>query len=215
MATSAIDFKYLLLENYKKLRLSENELAVLFMIDHLINQGNPFITTDLLALKMSMDVKEIDNCLAGLLQKKLIEYVFNGKKTATSLDPLRKRLFSEFQLYMNIEENQRREESLNKSIENIFSKFQTLLNRSLSPVEINRIREWVSYGFTDEQIINALKDALSKGKRSLREVDKILLSYQVREDVKNDGITTINSKWDKNLEETIKIAKTPWLEDDE
>lgn len=215
MVTSAIDFKYLLLENYKKLRLSENELAVLFMIDHLINQGNPFITTDLLALKMSMDVKEIDNCLAGLLQKKLIEYVFNGKKTATSLDPLRKRLFSEFQLYMNIEENQRREESLNKSIENIFSKFQTLLNRSLSPVEINRIREWVSYGFTDEQIINALKDALSKGKRSLREVDKILLSYQVREDVKNDGITTINSKWDKNLEETIKIAKTPWLEDDE
>lgn len=215
MVTSAIDFKYLLLENYKKLRLSENELAVLFMIDHLINQGNPFITTDLLALKMSMDVKEIDNCLAGLLQKKLIEYVFNGKKTATSLDPLRKRLFSEFQLYMNIEENQRREESLNKSIENIFSKFQTLLNRSLSPVEINRIREWVSYGFTDEQIINALKDALSKGKRSLREVDKILLSYQVREDVKNDGITTINSKWDKNLEETIMIAKTPWLEDDE
>lgn len=215
MVTSAIDFKYLLLENYKKLRLSENELAVLFMIDHLINQGNPFITTDLLALKMTLDVKEIDNCLAGLLQKKLIEYVFNGKKTATSLDPLRKRLFSEFQLYMNIEENQRREEALNKSIENIFSKFQSLLNRSLSPVEINRIREWVSYGFTDEQIINALKDALSKGKRSLREVDKILLTYQIREDVQNDGITTISSKWDKNLEETIKIAQTPWLDDDE
>ena len=215
MVTSAIDFKYLLLENYKKLRLSENELAVLFMIDHLINQGNPFITTDLLALKMTLDVKEIDNCLAGLLQKKLIEYVFNGKKTATSLDPLRKRLFSEFQLYMNIEENQRREEALNKSIENIFSKFQSLLNRSLSPVEINRIREWVSYGFTDEQIINALKDALSKGKRSLREVDKILLTYQIRQDVQNDGITTISSKWDKNLEETIKIAQTPWLDDDE
>jgi len=215
MVTSAIDFKYLLLENYKKLRLSENELAVLFMIDHLINQGNPFITTDLLALKMTLDVKEIDNCLAGLLQKKLIEYVFNGKKTATSLEPLRKRLFSEFQLYMNIEENQRREEALNKSIENIFSKFQSLLNRSLSPVEINRIREWVSYGFTDEQIINALKDALSKGKRSLREVDKILLTYQIREDVQNDGITTISSKWDKNLEETIKIAQTPWLDDDE
>ena len=63
-------------------------------------------------------------------------------------------------------------------------------------------------------IVNALKDALSKGKKSLNSVDKILLSYQVRDDVTKEGISPINKDWNKNLEETIRIAKTPWLDDD-
>ena len=70
MVSEALDFRYLLLENYKKLKISENELATIFVIDHLIAQGNPFVTADLLSLKMSLDVKEIDKILASLLKKK-------------------------------------------------------------------------------------------------------------------------------------------------
>lgn len=214
MVSEALDFRYLLIENYKKLKITEIELATIFVIDHLIAQGNPFITGDLLSLKMSLDIKEIDKVLASLLKKKLMEYVTTGKKTATSLEPLKKKLYSEFQLYLTIEEEQKKTKKVSDELENIYSNFQKLLGRSLSPVEISRIREWVSYGFSDEQIINALKDALSRGKKSLRSVDKILLSYQVREDVGNEGITTIDKDWNKNLEETIRIAKTPWLDDD-
>ena len=214
MVSEALDFRYLLLENYKKLKISENELATIFVIDHLIAQGNPFVTADLLSLKMSLDVKEIDKILASLLKKKMLEYVTTGKKTATTLDPLKQKLYSEFQLNLRMEEEQKKKSKVNEELENIYASFQKLLNRSLSPVEISRIREWVSYGFTDEQIINALKDALSKGKKSLNSVDKILLSYQVRDDVTSEGISTINKDWNKNLEETIRIAKTPWLDDD-
>ena len=103
---------------------------------------------------------------------------------------------------------------MDEELENIYATFQKLLGRSLSPIELSKIREWVSYGFSDEQIINALKDALSKGKKSLRSVDKILLSYQIRDDVQSEGMTTISLDWDKNLEKTIEIAKTPWLDDD-
>lgn len=214
MVSEALDFRYLLLENYKKLKISENELATIFVIDHLIAQGNPFVTADLLSLKMSLDVKEIDKILASLLKKKMLEYVTTGKKTATTLDPLKQKLYSEFQLNLRMEEEQKKKSKVSEELENIYASFQKLLNRSLSPVEISRIREWVSYGFSDEQIINALKDALSKGKKSLNSVDKILLSYQVRDDVSSEGISTINKDWNKNLEETIRIAKTPWLDDD-
>ena len=214
MVTEALDFRYLLLENYKKLKITENELATIMMIDHLIGQGNPFVTADLLSLKMSLDLKEIDKILASLLRKKMLEYVTTGKKTATTLEPLKQKLYSEFQLYLTIEEEQKKKKKVNEELENIYATFQKLLGRSLSPVEISRIREWVSYGFTDEQITNALKDALSKGKKSLTAVDKILLSYQVRDDVSSEGMTTINKDWNKNLEETIRIAKTPWLDDD-
>ena len=52
MVSEALDFRFLLLENYKKMKISENELAVIFMIDHLTSQGNPFVTGDILSLKM-------------------------------------------------------------------------------------------------------------------------------------------------------------------
>ena len=56
------------------------------------------------------------------------------------------------------------------------------------------------------------KEALSKGKKSLRSVDKILLSWAERDDIEKEGHTSLNDDWDKNLEETIRIAKTPWLD---
>jgi len=212
MVTEALDFRYLLIDNYKKLKLSEVELSTIFVIDYLISQGNPFVTADLLSLKMSLDVKEIDKVLAGLLKKKMIEYVTKGQKTVTSLEPLKQKLYSEFQLSLTLENTNKKKRE--EELENIYSSFQKLLNRSLSPIELSKIREWVSYGFSDEQIINALKDALSKGKKSLRSVDKILLSYQIRDDVQSEGMTTINVDWDKNLAKTIEIAKTPWLDDE-
>lgn len=212
MISEAIDFRFLLLESYKKLKLSENELAVILMMDHLIGAGNPFVTADLLSLKMTLEVKDIDTILAGLLTRGFIEYVSKGKKTITSLDPLKEKLFREFQMTSSFEEESKKSQEVSEMLENVYSEFEKLLGRPLSQVEFSRIREWVSYGYSDEMIINALKEALSKGKRSLRSVDKILLSWTEREDLENEGHSPIGKDWDKNLEETIRIAKTPWLD---
>ena len=212
MISEAIDFRFLLLESYKKLKLSENELAVILMMDHLISAGNPFVTADLLSLKMTLEVKDIDTILAGLLTRGFIEYVSKGKKTITSLDPLKEKLFREFQMTSSFEEESKKSQEVSEMLENVYAQFEKLLGRPLSQVEFSRIREWISYGYSDEMIINALKEALSRGKRSLRSVDKILLSWTEREDLENEGHTSIRKDWDKNLEETIRIAKTPWLD---
>ena len=213
MISEAIDFRFLLLENYKKLKIREDELAVLFMIDHLIGQGNPFITADILSLKMTLDVKTIDSILANLLTRGLIECVSKGKKTITTLDPLKEKLFREFQMKSTFDEEVKKTKKVKDMINNIYAEFEKLLSRPLSQVEFSRIREWVEYGYSDEMIINALKECLSKGKKSLRSVDKVLLSWSEREDIEKEGYTPRNEAWDKNLEETIRIAKTPWLDD--
>lgn len=215
MITEAIDFRFLLLENYKKLRISENELAIIFMIDHLVSQGNPFVTADLLSLKMTLDIKEIDALIANLLTRGFIEYVTIKGKTVTSLEPLKEKLFSEFSFTVSKESEAKNNSKINNELKNIFMTYENELNRPLLPAEISQIREWVSLGYTDETIINALKEALSQGKRSLRSVDKILLSWAKREDLESEGKTPINDDWSKNLEETIRIAKTPWLDDDD
>ena len=218
MISEAIDFRFLLLESYKKLKINENELAVIFMIDHLIGQGNPFVNADLLSLKMTLDIKEIDKVLAALLTRGFIELVSQGNKTVTTLNPLKQKLYREFQMTSTFEEASKNSKKVSQMINNVFGEFERLLNRPLSQVEFSRIREWISYGYSDETIINALKETLSKGKRSLRSVDKTLLAWNEREDRENEGHTPLNNDWDKNLEETIRIAKTPWLdqyEDDE
>ena len=211
MITEAIDFRYLLIENYKKLKISEEELATIFVIDHLIGQGNPFVTADLLSLKMSLDIKRIDEVLASLITKGFFEYKTQGKKTVATLEPLKQKLYREFQLFLSKEEEEKTSQRITESLENIYDAFDKLLGRSLSPVEIAKIHEWVSFGYSDTLIIDALKEALSQNKKSLRSVDKILLSWSQRDDLISEGHTPLNEDWDKNLEETIRIAKTPWI----
>ena len=211
MITEAIDFRYLLIENYKKLKIKENELATIFVIDHLISQGNPFVTADLLSLKMSLDIKEIDTILATLITKGFFEYKTVGKQTVASLEPLKQKLYREFQIFLSKEEEEKTSKRISEELDNIYFNFEKLLNRSLSPVEISKIHEWVSYGYSDKLIIDALKEALSRGKKTLRSVDKILLSWSQRDDLEAEGHTPLSSEWDKNLEETIRIAKIPWV----
>ncbi len=213
MISEAIDFRFLLLESYKKLQIREDELAVIFMIDHLIGQGNPFVTADLLSLKMTLDVKSIDKIMANLLTRGFIEYVSQRKKTVTSLDPLKEKLFREFQIKSSFEQESKKSKKVNEMINNIYGEFEKLLSRPLSQVEFSRIREWVAFGYSDEMIINALKEALSKGKKSLRSVDKILVSWSERDDIEKEGFSARDENWNKSLEETIRIAKTPWLDD--
>ncbi len=213
MISEAIDFRFLLLENYKKLKLNENELAIIFMIDHLVSQGNPFITADLLSLKMTLDIKEIDELIADLLTRGYLEYTSVNGKTVTSLNPLKEKLFSNFALSVSKEaENKKGKDEI---LANIYQSFESELGRTLQPMEISTIREWVDLGYSDEIIINALKEALNQGKKSIKSVDKILLSWAKREDLETEGKTPIDDDWTKNLEETIRIAKTPWLDDDD
>lgn len=215
MITEAIDFRFLLLENYKKFKITENQLVIIMMIDHLLSQGNPFITADLLSLKMSLDIKDIDSLIADLLTKGLLEYTTMNGKTVTTLNPLKEKLYSEFQISISKENAAKNNEKINLELNNIFLTFQKELGRSLSPLEISRVREWVALGYSDEIIIDALKEALSQGKKSLRSIDKILLSWAKREEIETEGKTAIKDDWSNNLEEIIRIAKTPWLDDDD
>ena len=215
MITEALDFRYLLIENYKKLKMSEEELATILVMDHLISAGNTFITSDLLSLKMSLDIKEIDKIMANLIAKGYIDFKTIAGKTTTSLNSLKERLYHDFQITLSNERLSNEKSETEEILSNIYQNFEQLLARPLSPVEVNKIREWIEYGYEDRMIINALKDALSKGKKSLRYVDKILLTWSTREEREHEGVSTRNDDWDKNLEETIRIAKTPWLKKDE
>ncbi len=207
MITDALDFRYLLLENYKDLKLTENELVVILMIDQLIGQNNPLITADLLSLKMTLDPKTIDEILAHLVKKHYIEYISTSKGTATTLEPLKEILFNEFQL--TVAQKDMHDKAHNRTVfdDNIYTTFEKILSRNLSPVEVDKITSWLEYGHSEEEVIEALKEAVSRNRKTLREVDRILLSWEVKADREKEGVSPITEGWDKNLEETIAISK--------
>ena len=116
MISEAIDFRFLLLENYRKLKLNENQVVIILMVDHLLSQGNPFITADLLSLKMSLDIKEIDKLVADLLTRGYLEYITVNGKTVTSLNPLKEKLFSEFKISVSKENEINANEKVNAQL---------------------------------------------------------------------------------------------------
>ena len=210
MNNVALDFNYLLLENYKKLNLSENDVTTLLMIDHLISDGNLFITADLLSLKMALPIEEIDKIFADLLTRGFIEYAVSNNSTITTLKPLQDKLLKEFQLRLSAEQSES-----TYDFNPLFTAFEKTFGRPLSQVELSKIKEWVFLGYSEEKIKNALKEAIAKEGKTLREVEKVLLQWTARDDIEKDGSSPITDNWQKNLEETIRIAKTPWLDVDE
>lgn len=208
----ALDFRYLLLEYYHKLRLNENELATLLMIDHLIGQKNSLVTPDLLSLKMSLSSQELDKIFVNLIEKGYL--VFDtGKKIKVSLKPLKKKLYEVFEETLTKEHETKISEEKSRVLQNIYQVFEKELARPLSPLEFSLVGEWVDRGYSDEKIIEAFRVSLSKGKKSLKNVDKILLQWQAKDDIAKSGSTAIKDDWDKDIEKTMEIIKTKWLDD--
>ena len=211
---NAINFEYLLIEHYKDLNIKEEELAVILVVNHLLKQHNDIITAEDLSFKMNLDSKRIDDILSNLVTKNIVDLVFDKKGGKLSLSPLKNKLFQQFKLDIYKEE-ERQNENVQEMAQNVYAVFEKELKRTLSPLEVSRIQEWFSTN-TDEDIINAIKDLkVSNKKVSIRAVDKILLAKAKATEISQEGVTAINEKWNKNLEETIKIAKTKWLDDDD
>ena len=210
----AIDFDYLLIEHYKDLNINESELAVILVVDHLLKQHNDIITAEDLSFKMNLDSKKIDEILSNLVTKNIVDLVFDKKGAKLSLQPLKNKLFQQLKLDIYKEE-ERQKEDIQEMAQNVYALFEKELKRTLSPLEVSRIQEWFSTN-DDEDVSNAIKDLKASGKKvSIRAVDKILLAKAKANEINQEGVTALNENWNKNLEETIKIAKTKWLDDDD
>ena len=58
-----------------------------------------------------------------------------------------------------------------------------------------------------------MHQTLSKGKKTLKSVDKLLVQWKVRDDMEKEGISTVKESWDDDIEKTIEIAKAKWIDD--
>lgn len=179
---NAINFQFLLVEYYKKLNLDETDLVILLMIDHLTNDDSSFITADDIALKTTLSKDLIDERLSSLFLKKYIDIGNDGKKAFTSLEPIKKIVYKLFQETIfneaEIDENNELEETRTQ----VFDEMQKLFQRSLTPLEINRIDDWISSGTNRKIILDSIKDAKAKNITNINSIDRIIVKKMREED---------------------------------
>lgn len=172
-STNAIDFTYLLIDYYKELEITNDELVVLLMIEHLINDGDKLITNSNLEVKLNMSSSEIDRVLDSLFNKKIISYQTVGKDFVTTLDPLKEVLFKKYRdsVLNNLSEEDTKKEETQKKV---YQVFQHYFERDFSNVEYNLIDSWIDSGADEQMITNALIDALSFNRLNFSYINAII-----------------------------------------
>ncbi|MDY2727530.1 MAG: DnaD domain protein [Candidatus Onthovivens sp.] len=175
-SSSALDFNYLVLQFYKIMNLGEREVMVILMINHLLKQENDFITSDLLALKMKLSVKEIDESLSILFEKGYLEYIEENGHIKSSLRNFQIALYKAFERTIFTEDEIAKNKEAEEKRYKIFEAFQDAFKRNLSPIEVSRIDNWIEQNIDTSVILNSLKDAENARKLNINYIDTIILN---------------------------------------
>lgn len=196
-----------LLKYYTKLNITEEELIILICI---INKGNKIVyDPGLFTEEIGMQPYKAMQILNDLSEKAILEIKvennLSGKKEEyIYLDLLYNKLF-------NIIIDKNHEATINTDL---FTLFETELGRTISPMEVEIIKEWLHDGNSEELIKEALKEAIYNNARNLKYIDRILFNWRTK------GIKTKKDILEekKNYRKTVKpkepIYDYNWLEDE-
>lgn len=184
-----------LLKNYKNLKLTLNEFVFLM---YLYNIGNKFLfNPEELSEAFNVEIMEVMNLISSLTDKGFIkvEVVKSDKgymEEVVMLDDF----YSKVSLLIMDDVNESKESSNDTS--DIFEAIEKEFGRTLSPIEIEIIKSWLSNNYSTDLINEALKEATFNGVSNLRYIDKILYEWSRK------GIKTI-----KDVEENRKKRNIP------
>ena len=197
-------FKY-----YKKLNLTEEELVLLICI---LNQGDKIIyNPSFFTEEIDLDKYKAMQLINDLAEKAIIEIKVENNKSGKKeeyiyLDPLYNKILN---LLIDLQLGS------NKVIDsNIFAAFEQELGRTLSPMEVEIIKEWLHDGISEELIKEALKEAIINNVRNLKYVDRILFNWRTKGFKTKVDIQKDKKNYRKPPKKTEPIYDYNWLEDE-
>lgn len=188
-----IDYAKLLLLRSKELGLNDTECHILLLIMTLQQIEIKTITPPVLLEYTTLSSKELDTTLASLIAKKRVR----NRMGSITLEPL-----EDFVLVENKEEIKEIQEI------SVLEVYESEFGRSLSPMELSYLRTWKEeFGYSDDMLIQALKEAVKSQVLSFRYMEAILNNWS------KTGITSRYVDTTKE-EEDIEESEYPWWEDE-
>ncbi|MGP4082881.1 DnaD domain-containing protein [Pseudalkalibacillus sp. R45] len=183
-----ISIPNILLANYCRLGLDEEELMVLIHMHSFLEGGNHFPTPEQLAARMTITPHECMRILRTCIQKGMlkieeqedsVQKIYSETYTLQPLWEKLIRVLEEDQIDEDREKHQEEEQQIYTIMEKEFG-------RPLSPIECETLSMWLDQDQHDSSIIiAALKEAVLSGKLNFRYIDRILFEW------KKNGIRTV------------------------
>ena len=198
----------IIINNYKKLNIAEEELIILiFIIDYGVDlEYNPSVFVQ----ELNIDKYKVLELINSLKEKNILTILIKkeNKKVSSeyiSLQPL-------YDKIMNIVmDNKEKQIEID---ENIYSIFENELGRTLSPLEYEKIKEMVtSYG--QELVVEALKEAVYNRANNLRYIETILSEWNKKGYKSKADILKDRENYRKKKTDNIKLPDIDWLNEDE
>lgn len=209
MKMGNITFPKILLLNYKKLKITNEELIVLiYLLNYDLDNYNPKV----MAKELGIKTNELLVIISNLCEKQIISInlVKNDKgilEEKMSVDLLYNKLA------MIILNGTIESENKTKSL-SLYEIFEQEFARSLSPMEFEIINKWLEKGYSEEIIIEALKESIFNGVNSLRYIDRILLEWKKKRINTKEDVIKYQTKYKQKKNEKVEVFDYDWLNGD-
>lgn len=170
----------LLLQHFKQLGLSHDELVLVIQLKAFMDQGIEFPETAQLATQLHLTEEQVFALIHQLTHKKMLEIKVktdedNKTKDVYSLDFL----WDKLAMIEKNEATHQEEQTEVVSQKNLIQLFEEEFSRPLSPIEIQTIGMWSEIdGYALPLIEFALREAVLSQVYSLKYIDRILLSWE-------------------------------------
>lgn len=192
----------LLLNNYKELGITSDELIIIMVI---MSYGDKVVyDPEKFREDINWDKRDVMKTINSLIDKNILSLIIEKSNRKAieyiSLEILYDKLF-------NIVIDNDSEKEVDNSI---FGIFEGELGRMLTPMEYEKIKEWINNDNSNELIILALKEAVLKGVNNLNYIDSILNSWK-KKGYKNKKDVEKEKKEYRNKKEKVEIFDTDWL----
>ncbi|MCF6515070.1 DnaD domain protein [Lactobacillus sp. S2-2] len=173
----------ILLTNYHKIGMTNNELVVFLEIIYLKNKGISMPLPKDISTLTGMKEDQISNILHDLIEKKLIKIETENYNDSFNLDltfiKLLKKINSKSQQEVNTTDDQY-SDNLNDR-KSVFKSIESEFGRNLSQIEIETINQWIDIDQYNYDLIQlALRESVLNQVYNLKYMDRILLNWSKR-----------------------------------
>ena len=192
----------ILLNNYRVLGINDDELIIIALI---MSYGEKVLyNPEEFAKEINTSKQSVMKLINNLCNKNILSLNMekNNYKTYEyiSLELLYEKL-------ANIVVSNNQEDEIDSSV---FTTFENELGRTLSPMEYEKIKEWITSGNSEELITCALKEAVMNGISNFNYIDRILDNWKKKGYKNKFDITRDKEKY-HSKKEKVEVYDTDWL----
>lgn len=170
----------LLVENYRRIGMSNKEFLLWLQLHRYVEAGDSFPDLMKIAEDMSYNQQEIYYLLNQLVQKQFIQIVSQKDLRGMMHDSYDLTLvYQKLALLLSQKTKQVEEKQIQEKISELYQNFEAEFGRPLSPMEYQRIGQWLEEDHYQVELIQlALREAVLNQAYSLNYIDRILLSWE-------------------------------------